>query len=154
MENEKLLKKTKKLFGNLKIDPSSVLFSEERIDNRLLKKLKNSKYVKDRELLKLVNEADSKYFLDDNIVPTRADYVKKREIDRSTLYSFDGPFQLVHADIGNLEFLGKNATFPQNARVIVDLYSSKVHVYSMRSRKQILQKMKLFYDEVRSKRKR
>ena len=41
MENEKLLKKTKKSFDNLKIDLSSLLFSEERIDNRVLKKLKN-----------------------------------------------------------------------------------------------------------------
>ena len=133
-------KKTKKLFDNLKIEPGSVLFSEERIDNKLLKKLKKSKYGKDRELLKLVNLADSKCFSDDNIVPTRADYVEKREIDRSTPYSFDGPFQLLSANVGNLEFLGKNATFPQYALAIADLYYSKVYVYLMRSRKQILQK--------------
>ena len=102
-----------------------------------MKKLKKSKYVKDRELLKLINLADSKYVLDDHIVPTRAGYVKKREIDRSTLYSFDGPFQLLHANVRNLEFLGKNATFPQSALVIVDLYSSKLYFYSMRSRKHI-----------------
>ena len=64
--------------------------------------------------------------------PTTTDYVDKGEIDRSTLYSFDGPFQLLHADIGNLEFLSKNATFPQYALVVVDLYSSKVYVYLMR----------------------
>ena len=64
--------------------------------------------------------------------PTTTDYVDKGEIDRSTLYSFDGPFQLLHAGIGNLEFLGKNATFPQYALVVVDLYSSKVYVYLMR----------------------
>ena len=148
------MEKTKKLLNNLKIDPCSILFSEERTDDRLFKKLKQSKYVKDRELLKLVNLADSKYFLDDDIVPTRADYVEKREVDRSTLHAFDGPFQLLHAEVGNLEFFGKNATFPQYVLVIVDLYSSKVYVYLMRSRKQILQKMKLFYDEVRSKRKK
>ena len=34
---------------------------------------------------------------------------------------------------------------------LADLYSSKVYVYLMRLRKQIPQKMKLFYDEVRSK---
>ena len=154
MENEKLLEKTKRLFDNLKIEPGSILFSEERIDNSLLKKLKKSKYVKDIELLKLVNLVDTKYFLDDDIVPTRVYYFEKREIDRSTLYSFDGSFQLLHADVGNLEFFGKNPTFPQYALVIVDLYSSKVYIYLMRSRKQILQKMKLFYDEVRSKRKK
>ena len=43
----------------------------------------------------------------------RTDYVEKREIDHSALYSFDAPFRLFHADVGNLEFLGKNATFPQ-----------------------------------------
>ena len=45
----------------------------------------------------------------------------------TTLYSFDGAFQLMHADVGNLEFLGKNATFPQYVLVLVDLFSSKVY---------------------------
>ena len=67
--------------------------------------------------------------------------------------SFDGPFQLVNADVGNLEFLGKNATIPRYVLLVVDLYSSKVYVYPMRLRKQILQKMKLFYDKVNNKRK-
>ena len=37
--------------------------------------------------------------------------------------------------------------------VIVDLFSLKVYAYSMKSRKKILQKLKLFYDDVRKKRK-
>ena len=151
MEDKKLLQKARNLFVKLKIDPASVLFAEELLDKRLLKKLKKSKYERDSELLKLIDLADNNDFLDDNKVPTRADYVEKREIDRSTLYSFDGPFQLLHADVGNLEFLGKNATFPQYVLVIVDLYSSKVYTYTMKSRKQILQKMKIFYDEGRIK---
>ena len=32
----------------------------------------------------------------------RTDYVEKREIDHSTLYSFDAPFRLFHAGVGNL----------------------------------------------------
>ena len=80
-------------------------------------------------------------------------YVEKREIDRSNLYSFNGSFQLLHADIGNLESVGKNATVPKYVLLLVDLYSSKVYVYPTHSRKQILQKMKLFYDEVKEKRK-
>ena len=74
-----------------------------------------------------------------------------KNIDRSILYSFDGPFQLIHADVGNLEFLGKNATIPRYILLAVDLDSSKVSVYPMKSRKQILQKMKLFYDEITNK---
>ena len=87
--------------------------------------------------------------MDDDKAPTRTDYVEKREIYQLTLYSFDGLFEVVHAEVGNLEFLGKNATFLRYALVIVDLYLSKVYVYSMRSRKRILQKLKLFYDEVK-----
>ena len=83
----------------------------------------------------------------------RSDFVEKREIDRSTLYSFDRPFQLIHADVANLEFLGKNITIPKYALVIVDLFSSKIYTYPMKSRKQIRQKLEQFYDEIPSKRK-
>ena len=103
--------------------------------------------VENSQLLKLIVLAD------DDKTPTRTDYVEKREIDRSTLHSFDGPFQLLHADVGNLEFFCKNATIPQYVLVVVDLYSLKVCVYPMRSRKQILQKMKLFCNKVKIKRK-
>ena len=153
MEDKKVLQKVRTLFNRLNTEPASVLFSEEVLEKRLSKKLKKSKYAKDMELLKLINLAENKTFLGDNKLPTRTAYAEKREIDRSTLYSFDGPFQLLKADVGNLEFLGKNAAFPQYVLVIVDLYSSKVYTYSMKSRKQILQMMKLFYDEVRRKRK-
>ena len=83
------------------------MFSEEKIDKWLLKKLKKSSYGKDNLLLKLKNlaENDISQINKTNQIPTRTDYVEKREIDRSTLYSFDGPFQLVHADVANLDFL-------------------------------------------------
>ena len=83
----------------------------------------------------------------------RTDYIEKRDIDRSTLYSFSRPFELVHADVGNLEFLAKNATFPQYVLVLVYLFSSKTYTYPMKSRKQIRQKLKQFYEEVKQKRK-
>ena len=89
----------------------------------------------DKLLFKVVNLSGNKFILDEDKAPTRADFVERYEIDCSTLYSFDGPFQLVHADVGNLEFLGKNVIFPQYALAIVDLYSSKVYTYSMKSRK-------------------
>ena len=82
----------------------------------------------------------------------RMDYVEKREIDHSTLYSFNAPFRLIHADVRNLEFLGKNASFPQYVLVLVDLFSSKIYTYPMKSRKQIRQKLEQFYRDVKSKR--
>ena len=120
MDDEKLFKKAKNLFNSLKTDPSSVLFAEEKLDQKLLNRLKKSRYETDKILFKLVNLNDNRFIFDEDKAPTRADYVEKREIDRSSLYSFDGPFQLLHADVGNLEFLGKNATFPQYVLVIVD----------------------------------
>ena len=64
MDNKNVLKEERTIFNSLKTDPNSVLFSEERIDNRLLKKLKNSKYLKDAQLLKHINLADNKDFLE------------------------------------------------------------------------------------------
>ena len=148
---KKVATKCTKHVSSLKTDPNSVLFSEEKIDTRLLKKFKKSKYTKDSLLLKLIYLVDKK-LNDKEKIPTRVNYDEKREIDRSPLYSFDGPFQLIHADVGSLEFLGKSATTPRYVLLAVDLYSSKIYVYPMRSRKQILQKMKLFYDEIKNKR--
>ena len=148
MEDEKkLLQKAKNIFSSLKTDPSSDLFSEENIDTRLFKKLRKSKYSKDFLLLKVINLANNK-LEDEEKLPTRFGYVEKREIARSTMYSFDGLLQLIHADVANLEFLGKSASTPRYVLLVFDLYSSKICVYPMRSRKPILQKMKQFYDEV------
>ena len=78
-----------------------------KINIRLLKKLKKSPCTKDKQLLILTNLLENNIGqIKDNEVPTRVDHVGKREIDRSTLYSFVGPFQLPHTDVANLEFLG------------------------------------------------
>ena len=96
----KFLKQERSICSSLKTDASSVLFSEEQIDKWLLKKLKKSKYEKDTLLSKLILLADNN-LENDNKTPTMVNFVEKREIGRSTLCSFDGPFQLVHADVGN-----------------------------------------------------
>ena len=92
MDDKKIFKKAKRLLDSLKTDPASIIFTEEFLDKRLPRKLKMSTYTVDKQLYKLLNLADSKNFLDDGKLPIRADYVEKSEIDRSTLYSFDGPF--------------------------------------------------------------
>ena len=151
-DGKKGFKKARSIFDKLKTDPLSVAFAEEILNKKLLLKLKKSKYVQDKNFLKLVNLLENSVIFEPESVK-RTDYVEKREIDHSTLYSFDAPFQLFHADVGNLEFLGKNATFPQYVLVLVDLFSSKVYTYPMKSRKQIRQKLEQFYRDVQSKRK-
>ena len=144
---KKDFKKARSDFDNLKTDPMSVAFAEEILDKKLLLKLKKSKYAADKKF-KVINNV---IFEPETV--KRTDYVEKREIDHSTLCSFDALFQLIHAHVGNLEFLGKNATFPRYVLVLVDLFSSKVYSYPMKSRKQILQKLEFFYGDVKSKRK-
>ena len=147
---KKDFKKAKNAFEKLKLDPSSVAFAEEILDKKLLLKLKKSKYAADKNFFKLVNLLENDNLIFDTDSVKRTDYVEKIEIDHSTHYSFDGPFQLFHADVGNLEFLGKNATY---VLVLVDLFSSKIYTFPMRSRKQIKQRLEQFYEEVESKRK-
>ena len=83
-----------------------MLFSEEKLNNRLFKKFKKLSYSKDKLLLKIINlienDIDQINKTREDQLPTRADYVEKREIDRSTLYSFNGPFQLLHATVAKL----------------------------------------------------
>ena len=125
---KKLLQKAKNIFSGLKTDPNKVLFSEEKIDSRLFKKLKKSRYAKNSLLLKLIYLVDNK-LCDEEKVLIRVDYIEKGEIDRSTLYNFDGPFQLIHIDVGNLEILGKSATTPRYVLLAVDLYFSKRYMF-------------------------
>ena len=53
MDDKKLFKKAKITFDSLKIDPASVIFAEEILDSRLLKKLKRLNYDVDKQLLNL-----------------------------------------------------------------------------------------------------
>ena len=95
---KKVFKIARSAFDKLKTDPSSVAFAEEILDKKLLLKLKKSKYAEDKNFFKLVNLLESSVMFEPDFVK-RTDYVEKREIDHLTLYSFDAPFQLFHADV-------------------------------------------------------
>ena len=91
MENKSnALQEAKNIFENLKTDTKGILFSEEKLNMRLLEKLKKSSYSKDKLFLKLINliENDINQInkTKEDQIPTRLDYVGKREVDRSTLY--------------------------------------------------------------------
>ena len=57
--------KLKKLFKSLEREEKIVLFTEESIDNKLLKRLKKSSYVRDNEFAKLFATVDFS-FLEEN----------------------------------------------------------------------------------------
>ena len=68
-----------------------MVFAEELLDKKLLLKLKKSNYVEDKTFFKLVNLNNTNVIFESGNVKG-IDYVEKREIDHSTLYSFDAPF--------------------------------------------------------------
>ena len=146
-------KKAKNTFEKLKLDPASVTFGEEILDKKLFLKLQKSKYAADNNFFKFVNLLDNNGVIFNTDKVNRTDYVEKREIDHSTLYSFSAPFDQIHADVGNLEFLGKNAIFPRYVLMLVGLFSSKFYTYSMKSRKRIRHRLEQFYQEIEEKRK-
>ena len=70
------------------------------------------------------------------------------------MYSFDGPFQLLHADIADIRlFFSKLAADRKYILLFVDLFTQKIYTYPMKKRNLLKKKMELFYEEVESKRK-
>ena len=148
--------KLKKLFKSLQRDEKNVFFTEESINNKVIKRLKKSNYVRDNDFTKLFATLDFS-FLEENktIPPLKTSFVEKKDkIDRSTFYSFEGPFQLLHVDIANLQFLGKSSAARRYCLVVVDIFSSKVYTYPMKSRKNIAYKLEMFYKKIKTKRKK
>ena len=62
--------------------------------------------------------------------------------------------QFFHADIAYLQFLAKSAVDPKYALLCVDLFTSKIYVYTMRKRSQIVNKLEDFYKDISTKRKK
>ena len=86
--------KVKNLFNKLQADSKSVLFIQEEINDKLLKKLKKSKYEKGNEFVNSFNyslagnKAEFNKKRDEYSIPIKAEFVSKSDdIYRSTLFS-------------------------------------------------------------------
>ena len=83
-KKEGKINEVKAIFEKLKADVNSVLFTEEKINNNLFKRLKTSSYAEDKKLVNLILALEN--FDDLNrkelkTLPIRLDYVEKQEID-------------------------------------------------------------------------
>ena len=70
----------KKVFRQLQMDAKSILFTKEIINKKVLKKLKKSKYIRDKDFVNLLeNNTD---FLDDEIksIPIKTIFVGKKKM--------------------------------------------------------------------------
>ena len=147
-------KRSKNLYNALKKDDESVLFASERINKQLIKKIKKSKYEKDVIFLRLYNNIENVNLDEKEEIPTFVPFVENKfDIDNSTLYSFNAPFQLLHADIADIRFFSKSAADPHYYLLFFDLFTQKIYTYPMKKRNLLKKKMELFYEEVNHKRK-
>ena len=90
--------KAKRLFNKFQTDSKNVLFIQEEINDKLLKKLKKSKYKIDKEFVNsfylLVDKKTDFNKKDDGrySIPIKAEYVQKSDdIDRSTYIAYKHP---------------------------------------------------------------
>ena len=153
MDAEK--KQLKNLYKKLIENENSVLFAVDQINTRLLNRLKKSSYDKDQVFYKLFKklENEEKDIIESQI-PFYTPFIEQRkDIDRSSaLYTVNGPLQFFHADLAYLQFFAKSAVDPKYALLCVDLFTSKVYIYTLRTKNNLFKKLEEFYEEIDIKR--
>ena len=158
MDAEK--KQLKNLYKKLIENENSVLFAIDKINTRILNKLKKSSYDKDQVFYKLFKKLENKEEeqeeneKDQLQIPFYTPFIEQRkDIDRSSaLYSINGPLQFFHADLAYLQFFAKSAVDPKYALLCVDLFTSKVYVHTLRNKNNLFKKLEEFYKEIDKKR--
>ena len=156
MDAEK--KQLRNLYKKLLENENSVLFAADQLNARLLHKIKKSSYDKDQVFYKLFKKLESKEEQDviekESKVPFYTPFVEnKKDIDRSSaLYTVNGPLQFCHADLAYLQVFGKSAVDPKYTLLCVDLFTSKVYVYTLKTKNNLAKKLEQFYKEIDFKR--
>ena len=124
----------------------------------MLNKGRKSSYEKDKFFYKIFNLIEDKEVIydfdtDKPKLPFYTPFIEqKKDIDRSSsLYTINGPMLFFHADLAYLQFFAKSAVDPKYALVYVDLFSSKIYVYTMRKKSNLAQKIEFFYKEIEQK---
>ena len=142
------------LFRNLQKDPKSVFYSIGNLSKSVIKKASKSFYEKDKVFVSLYNQLKDKNIQQKrDILPVVTPFINvKSNVDRSTLFSINKPFDLLHADIGDTRFLAKSAVDPKYCLLLVDLFTLKIYVYPMKNRSLLAKILKLFDEDIEKKR--
>ena len=148
-ENDK--KRIKHLYNTLTNDASSIFYATSQITKNLIRKTKNST----NENKKTKNSVVRGGFSNNNFIRKASlttEFIEKRsDIDCSTLYSFDGSFQLLQEDIAYIGFLVKSAVDPKFCLLSVDLFTSKIYTFPMKTGNLLAEKMEHFYNDIQKK---
>ena len=137
------------LFNTLQKNLKSIFYLVGNVSKTLLNKASKSVFVNSYD--KLENKNFKR--LKQNVLPITTPFFDfKSNVDHSTLYSVGKPFELFLADIADARFLAKSAVDPKYCLLLVDLFSSKVYIYSMKNRSLLAKKLKLFYEDINNQR--
>ena len=147
--------KAKKFYRAMINDQKRIFYATDSVTKGLMKKARTSLYPKGKVLVKIYNEIhnhDRKTYIINEKPPLNTPFVKKREdLNRSTLYSFSGPFEVLQADVADIRFLGKLAADPKYYLLFADLFTSMIYTYPMKRRSLLATKMIIFYQDIAKK---
>ena len=121
--------KAKNLYRTLITDQKSIFYAMDAVTKGLVKKARTSLYPKDKVFVKIYNEIDNnskKRNIINEKPPLNTAFIEKQDVDRPTLYSFSGPFEVLHADIADIRFLGKSAADLKYCLLFLDLFTSMI----------------------------
>ena len=102
-------------------------------------------YAVTKGLVKLDNNSKKRNTINEKPPLNTAFFEKQEDVDRPTLYSFSGPFEVLHADIADIRFLGKSAADLKYCLLFLDLFTSVIYTYPMKKRSLLYKKMLIFY---------
>ena len=146
-------KKIKNLYNALISDQNSVFYATTRISKNLINRTRKSLYSKDKvfvNIYKNFNEKETS--LTEHLPLTTPFLPQRKDVDRSTLYSFKGPLQALQADIADIRFLATSVVDPKYCLLFDDLFTSMIYTYPMKSQNLLARKMSLFYIDIKNKR--
>ena len=140
------IKTDKNLFKLLTKDDSGIFYAAEKITNTLLKEARKSNYISDKVLYRMYNNLENRIdFNNENLIlPVYTSFIEQENIDSSKFFSIKAPFELIHADIADINFLAKPSVTPVYCLLFVDLFTSKVYTYPMKKRSLLKNKSEIF----------
>ena len=129
-----------------------------QITKNLIKKAKNYIYEKGKVLFNIYDNLDKENKKNESLFekpPLTAQFIEKRtDIDRSILFRFAGPFQLLQADIAYISILAKSALNSKFCLLFVNLFTSKIYTFPMKTRTSYLKKQNSFITIYKKKKKK
>ena len=109
MEQEKEKKKANNFLRHLVRDEKSIFYGVDVINQNIVNKAKKSHYMRGKVFVNTYKNLKDKNFKLQKAPLTTPFVEEKSDLDRTTLYSFKGPFELFHGDIADIRFLAKSA---------------------------------------------